>query len=76
MESVNHIQDEPLERYSLGMSLEGETCTVEEHLLICQTCRDRLESLDSYHRAMRTASLAIRRHTNTAADCNRVVVKA
>jgi len=76
VESVNHIQDEPLERYSLGMSLEGETCTVEEHLLICQTCRDRLESLDSYHGAMRAASSAIRRDTTTAADCNRVVVKA
>jgi hypothetical protein len=28
---------------------------LEEHLLVCQECRDRLEGLNVYHRAMRSA---------------------
>jgi anti-sigma factor RsiW len=49
------IGEEALERYSLGRLTEDEAGPVEEHLLICASCRKRLEQLDAYHRAMRSA---------------------
>jgi len=53
--SASHIADEALERYSLQRSSDEEIETVEEHLLVCDECRARLDRADSYHRTMRTA---------------------
>jgi predicted anti-sigma-YlaC factor YlaD len=40
-------------------ALESER--LEEHLLICSACRDRLEAMDEYVAAMRLAAVTIRR---------------
>jgi len=53
--AVEHADEESLERYSMGTLAERESAPLEEHLLICQTCRDRLEFLDTYQRSMRAA---------------------
>jgi len=51
----NHPDDQVLELYAReklgGLELE----TVEEHLLVCEGCQDRVEETDSYVRGMRSA---------------------
>jgi uncharacterized CHY-type Zn-finger protein len=54
----NHTDEETLERYSMGRLSEYRSARLEEHLLICQACRDRLTALDTYRYAMRAASSA------------------
>ncbi len=51
-----HIVAEELEGYSLGHIPEEQAGRLEEHLLICATCRQRLEENDSYTSAMRQAA--------------------
>ena len=43
-----HIEDDLLEQYALGRLEEPRTTAIEEHLLLCEYCRDRLEEMDSY----------------------------
>jgi len=37
MDSVNHVDEELLERYSLGRIEGDEAAPLEEHLLVCQS---------------------------------------
>jgi hypothetical protein len=39
---------------------EAESVTLEEHLLVCQSCRDRLEAEAEFVTAMRAAAAKIR----------------
>lgn len=50
-----HIDDETLERYSLGRLTDTELAPVEDHLLICTECQDKLAEADEYTRVMRAA---------------------
>jgi len=50
---VDHISDELLEQYAMGNPVPPET---EEHLLLCFSCMQRLESTDEFIAAMRAAS--------------------
>ena len=61
-----HVDAEDLERYSMGTSPLEETPLIEEHLLTCDGCRDRLQETDAYLRAMQTSSEQIRRDEKTA----------
>lgn len=60
-----HIDDDALEAYSLGRLADADAAPVEEHLLVCAECRDRLAEWDEYVRAMRSACAI---HTRAAAD--------
>jgi anti-sigma factor RsiW len=55
-----HIDAEELEGYSMGYSIsripEEEASRLEEHLLICPACRQRVAENDSYTSAMRQAA--------------------
>ena len=53
--SDSHPTGEHLELYSLGRLSETETAHVEEHLLICETCRQELAETDEYVRIMKQA---------------------
>jgi hypothetical protein len=44
--SQGHVSDEALEEYSLDRLPESSLATVEEHLLVCGPCRDRLEEIE------------------------------
>ncbi|MCL4487766.1 MAG: zf-HC2 domain-containing protein, partial [Chloroflexi bacterium] len=44
-----------IELYALGRLAETDTAGVEEHLLICGECQERLADWDVYARAMRAA---------------------
>jgi hypothetical protein len=53
--SEGHLEDDVLELYSLGRLQEPELSSAEQHLLLCQACRARLEATDAYVAAMRAA---------------------
>ena len=61
-----HVGAEDLERYSMGASPPEATPFIEEHLLTCDDCRNRLQETDAYLRVMRTSSEQLRRDEKTA----------
>jgi hypothetical protein len=61
-----HVNAEDLERYSMGTSSRDATALIEEHLLICEGCRDRFREIDDYRLAMRTASEQLWREQKAA----------
>jgi hypothetical protein len=46
VEPGGHAQDDELERYSMRDIADDECARLEEHLLICEACRERLEEHD------------------------------
>jgi hypothetical protein len=52
---VEHIDDELLEQYALDRLQDEPLARVEEHLLLCGFCRDRLEELDAFVASLRSA---------------------
>ena len=48
LEFVGHISEDDLERYAMRILPEAELKRVEEHLLICAECRQRLEKTEGY----------------------------
>jgi anti-sigma factor RsiW len=54
-----HAVEEDLERYSMGRLPEAEAGLLEEHLLICPACQNRLTETDNYVRALRAAALEL-----------------
>ena len=55
-----HVDEEEIERYSMGAMPEGAIAPFEEHLLICESCQHRLAQTDIYVSAMRQASARLR----------------
>ena len=58
---VSHISDETLEQYAMRTLPRVEIEPVEEHMLVCSECRDRLQSMDEYVAAMRSVAKTIRK---------------
>jgi hypothetical protein len=58
--SNRHLDDNELERYSMGDLPESEGGTLEEHLLVCEHCQLRLEQTDTYTSSMRGAAKEFR----------------
>src|ERR1035438_2505623 len=48
-----HATDDALERYAMGRSPEPELAGLEEHLLVCESCQDRLALEDSIRQGVR-----------------------
>lgn len=55
-----HISDDDLEGYSLGRLDDAAVAPSEEHLLVCEACRNRLTRWDQYVRALRAAGRTVR----------------
>ena len=54
--SEGHIDDHDLERYYLGMMTEEEELApLEEHILGCSLCAERVDETQYYIGAMRVA---------------------
>jgi hypothetical protein len=54
--ALQHISEEDLERYYLGMVTdESELASLEEHLLACPWCVGRAEEAQDYVDTMRAA---------------------
>ncbi len=57
-----HPGDEEIEQYCLGGTLaEDELAAIEEHVLVCTACQDRIRQNDDYIKAMRSAAAALER---------------
>ena len=55
-----HISDDDLEGYSLGRLDDAAAAPADEHLLVCEACRNRLARWDQYVRALRAAGRTFR----------------
>src|SRR6516164_663233 len=53
----HHVDVEDLESYSIGTSSPADSTRIEEHLLVCECCQDRLQETDDYVLAVRRATL-------------------
>jgi anti-sigma factor RsiW len=52
--SQDHIAEDLLDAYAIGGRLDDkEIETLEEHLLVCAVCQERLECIDSLRQALR-----------------------
>ena len=61
LESMRHLDEVEIEKYSMGNSSEEESSRCEEHLLVCEACQERVAASDTYVTAMQGASRHIRR---------------
>ena len=52
----SHISEELLEQYAFRRLTEPQSAPVEEHLLICPTCQDRLDEIENYIQVMKLAA--------------------
>lgn len=52
-----HIHADQLEEYALHRLSEPETAAVEEHLLVCEDCRDGLRSIEEVISATRATMM-------------------
>jgi hypothetical protein len=50
------LDEEEIEKYSLGDITEEQSSRFEEHLLICESCQNRVTKSDSYVAAMQGAA--------------------
>jgi hypothetical protein len=53
-----HLDEDQAERYAMGRLTEEEQAQCEEHLLVCNTCRDQVEEADRFVAAMKSATAA------------------
>ena len=58
---MKHVSEDDLESYAVGTLSEPVAERLEEHLLACSKCLERLESIDGYVCAMRMAAARIAR---------------
>jgi hypothetical protein len=65
LETNRHLDELQIEKYSMGDASEEESSQYEEHLLICESCQNRVTTSDNYVSAMRGASAQIRRGDGT-----------
>ena len=69
-----HFPDDLLESYAMGKLSDQESEPVEEHLLLCSVCQERLGELDDFVQAIKTA-LADPAHTPPAKLTIRIPIK-
>jgi hypothetical protein len=60
-----HIEDEVLERYSIGSLPEELVAEVEEHLLLCLICQNRLSETDRFLMLLREAATRLSAQPST-----------
>jgi len=56
IETNRHLDEEEIEKYSLGDFTEEESSRFEEHLLICESCQNSVTESDRYVAAMQGAA--------------------
>ncbi len=50
-----HLDNDTLELLAANRLVEPDLATAEEHLLVCESCRERLELIDEYVATIRAA---------------------
>jgi len=61
LERCDQISDESLEKYAMDSLPESMLAELEEHLLVCSLCREKLVEHDSYVDAIRVAATRLDR---------------
>lgn len=56
---LDHISEHMLEEWALDRRPGEQYAGLEEHLLVCAICQDRLVKIDEYVAVMKGAALAI-----------------
>ena len=54
-----HLNEDEVERYSIGSVSEPELAPLEEHLLLCETCQIRVTETDVYVAAVKAAGESV-----------------
>ena len=68
MELNGHAQEEMLEEHSLGKLPDAEAESLEEHLLICPQCQDRLAEVEEFAEAARRAAARLQREPRSSLE--------
>ena len=63
-ENEKHIEEERLEAYAMNQAAGSELENIEEHLLFCETCQDRMQAAERYLLVMRSAAVRVRKEQN------------
>lgn len=67
-----HFPEQFLENYARGECSEQETAPLEEHLLLCMICRDKLQEIGEYLEIARAAcESTIRKPPSVSLVCRR-----
>ena len=68
MDSKFHLSEERLELYALNRLPDSDVIRIEEHLMVCESCRDRLDDTANFAFAIREElknnPAAVREHKN------------
>jgi len=51
----SHASEDVLEAYAMGRLSDQDSTPLEEHLLICLACQNRLEAVDEFVRVTKAA---------------------
>jgi anti-sigma factor RsiW len=51
--NLPHFKNDTLEKYALGRLPDSRTASVEEHLLLCGACREKLSEVDAFIELLR-----------------------
>jgi hypothetical protein len=70
MELNGHAPEEMLEEYSRGRLPEAEAECLEEHLLVCPRCQDRLAEVDAFVGAARQAAAKLQMEPQASLEGN------
>src|SRR5579863_2885618 len=54
---IAHLSEETLEEYAFNRLSEAEAEPLEEHLLVCGACQEKLREVDDYIRLMKRAAV-------------------
>jgi hypothetical protein len=65
LEPDRHIEDDDLERYSMRTLGETQTPALEEHLLFCHSCQNRLYEMDQFLESIRAVAPGVSREKET-----------
>ena len=72
--ATKHIGEEAAEKYSLGQFSARKVAEIEEHLLVCESCRTAVTAADAYVATMRTAAAKVRKAEQNSKKKNRSAV--
>jgi len=56
-----HLEEEAAEKYSMGKVSARKRAEIDTHLLICESCRQKVSAADEYVVAMRNAAAKLRK---------------
>jgi predicted anti-sigma-YlaC factor YlaD len=65
MEISRHIEEEKVEGYVMGALAEDAAADVEQHLLVCEACRDRVTEAEAYVLAMKRTTPRMAPHESS-----------